>query len=64
MFLKCTILALCYTFCPQNKGAKLERGERKVPAVFQVNVPTGTFFDAGSGEGSANGAGRHFAELE
>lgn len=32
------------TFCPQNKGAKLEQGERKMPAVFRVSVPTGTYF--------------------
>lgn len=47
-----------------EQGSKTGTERKENACCFELVLLLGHTFDAGSGEGSANGAGRHFAELE
>lgn len=48
----------------RTREQKTGTGRKENACCFELVFLLGHIFDAGSGEGSANGAGRHFAELE
>lgn len=47
-----------------EQGSRTGTGGKENACCSELVLLLGHIFDAGSGEGSANGAGRHFAELE